>query len=654
MNRRSFVQRTAVTAAGFGILRNVQGCAPQQPAAPPAPAIIPGTFAELRDRFFVFHLERNPVTATYLGGDGYSPSLADSNSRLRDYRVAALAPELTLYRSLLASVDQIDPATLTRAEQADRGLMMSQLAFLIRQGGERRYWERALDTYVAEPFRGVDWQIQQMREHPGGLLGDEPEWQQVIARTLAIPGYLEVARGNLLTGKKSGNLPDKRMVQRDGIEGSRANAEYFRTTLPGSAQRYLGSQPFAAVTLAQITGAGIAAASAWEQFGAFLLQNFDVNEPVDRYAVGEEEYEWRVRTVLRDSRTAAELYEYGAAQVALYTGRIVEVAREFADTARMNIPFGTPAENYSSVKAVMDFLSKDAPRDDAQLFRWYREAGIRAVAYGREHDLFDIPAAYRLDVLPTPPVLRSTIDAAYYPAPPLKQGGTGRFYLTPTGNDPEALRSNNFASVATTAVHEGFPGHDWHFKYMTANAAGFSNIRWLTPGAVEDSSAMWSDSMALEGWGLYSEELMSEPVPDRRYGFYSAGEYLYELQAQLLRAVRIRVDVGLHTQRMTFDQAIDYYTEHVQFMPGARLRASFDAASRAALESASRAIYRYSKWPTQAITYNLGKNAIIELRDACRARTGAGFSAKRFHERFMAEGPIPVAFIREFFLEGCT
>jgi uncharacterized protein (DUF885 family) len=654
VNRRSFVQRTAVTTAGFGILRNVQACAPPAAPPPPPPAIIPGTLTELRDRYFVFHLERNPVTSTYLGGDAYSPSLADSNSRLRDYRVGALTQELAFHRSILASVEQVDPATLTDAEKSDRGLMMSQLEFLIRQGGEKRYWERSLDTYVAEPFRGVDWQIQQMREYPGGLIGDEPEWQHVVARTLAVPGYLEVARGNLLAGKKSGNIPDKRMVQRDGIEGSRANAGYFRETLPGLAHRYLGSRSFAPLTLAQVTAAGLEAASAWEQFAAFLLQNFDVNEPVDRYHAGEEEYEWRVRTVLRDSRTAAELYEYGAAQVALYTARIVEVAREFADTARMNIPFGTPASNYSGVKAVMDFLSKDAPRDDDQLFRWYREAGIRSVAYGREHDLFDIPAEYRLDVLATPPVLRSTIDAAYYPAPALKQGGTGRFYLTPTGNDPEALRSNNFASVATTAVHEGFPGHDWHFKYMPANAEGTATSRWLTPGADEDSSAMWSDSMALEGWALYSEELMSEPVPDHRYGFYSAGEYLYELQAQLLRAVRIRVDVGLHTQRMTFDQAIDYYTEHVQFMPGARLSAAFDPAARAALESANRAIYRYSKWPTQAITYNLGKNAIIELREACRARTGSGFSAKRFHERFMAEGPIPVAFIREAFLEGCA
>ncbi|HEU4880439.1 MAG TPA: DUF885 domain-containing protein, partial [Gemmatimonadaceae bacterium] len=423
--------------------------------------------------------------------------------------------------------------------------------------------------------------------------------------------------------------------------------------LPKTAQQFIGSRPFAAGMMTQITAAGNSAATAWDGFALFLSQNFDVNEPVDRYASGEAEYEWRVHNVLRDSRTAAELYEYGAAQVALYTGKLVEVAKEFSANAKLSLPFGSDADNYASVKKVMDFLSKDSPKDDDQLFKWYRDAGDRAVAYGREHNLFDVPATYRLDVVPTPPVLQSTIDAAYYPAPPFKKSGVGRFYLTPTGNSAEALKLNNFASVADTAIHEGFPGHDWHFKYMTEHKDQIANIRWLTPGAVEDSSAMWSDSMATEGWGLYSEELMSEQLPDHKYGFYSPGEYLYELQGQLLRAVRIRVDVGIHTGRMTFDQAIDYFTEHVLFTPGARERAATDPAAKAAFDSASRAMYRYSKWPTQAITYNLGKNAIIALREECKARMGASFSAKKFHERFMSQGQIPVAFIRESFLAEC-
>lgn len=653
MNRRVFLGRAASTAAGFGILRNVQACAPPPPPLPPEPAIIPGTFAELRDRYFVYHLENNPVTSTYLGGDGYIPSLADSSARLRDYRQPALNGEVELYRSLRRSVETILPESLTPTEKADRGLMLSQLDFLIHQMRDLRYHQRAVDTYVAEPFRGVDWQIQQMSDAGPGLLGAETEWQQVVARALSIPAYLEAAKANLLAGKRAGNVPDKRMVMRDGISGSRANGEYFRSTLPRTAQRLIGTRPFAQPMIAQVGGAGMAAANAWERFAVFLSETYNVSEPVNRYAVGEEEYEWRVRNVLRDTRSAADLYEFGAGQVALYTDRVVDVARQFSATARLNLPFGSAARNYSSVKRVMEFLSRDAPANDDQLFRWYREAGARAVAYGRENDLFDIPTTYRLDVVATPPVLRSTIDAAYYPAPPLRRTGSGRFYLTPTGNSPGELKLNSFASVATTAVHEGFPGHDWHFKYMTANASEISSIRWLTPGAVEDSSAMWSDSMATEGWALYAEELMGETVPDRRYGFYSQAEYLHMLRAQLLRAVRVRVDVGLHTNRMTFDEAVDYFAEHALFAPGARIQAVSDPAARAAFDSATRAIYRCSKWPTQAITYNLGKNAIVELREACRAGSGAGFSAREFHERFMRQGQIAVAFIRESFLDAC-
>ena len=158
---------------------------------------------------------------------------------------------------------------------------------------------------------------------------------------------------------------------------------------------------------------------------------------------------------------------------------------------------------------------------------------------------------------------------------------------------------------------------------------------------------MWSDSLAAEGWGLYAEELMAEPVTGRPYGFYTAPEYLYELQGQMMRAVRVRVDVGIHTGRMTFDQARDYYVEHVEFYPGACGMTEPDA--RAACDAADRAIYRYSKWPTQAIAYNLGKNAIISLREQTRKATGTAYSPRAFHEKFMGMGTVPAAFFSDLF-----
>ena len=156
--------------------------------------------------------------------------------------------------------------------------------------------------------------------------------------------------------------------------------------------------------------------------------------------------------------------------------------------------------------------------------------------------------------------------------------------------------------------------------------------------------------MATEEWGLYSEELMAQAAQGAPYGFYTPAEYLYELQGQLLRAARVRIDVGLHTGRMTFDEALDYFTEKVNFYPNACAKRSTDADARAVCDGAMRAIYRYSKWPTQAITYNLGKAAIVQLREEFRAKKGSAYSARDFHERFMKQGTIPPGFFREAIL----
>ena len=103
---------------------------------------------------------------------------------------------------------------------------------------------------------------------------------------------------------------------------------------------------------------------------------------------------------------------------------------------------------------------------------------------------------------------------------------------------------------------------------------------------------------------------------------------------------------------MTFDEAVNYFAEHVSFYPNAAARAAHEPAARAVTESATRAIYRYSKWPTQALAYNLGKNAIISMREAYRTRKGSAYSAREFHERFMRMGTIPPGFFRDALLAG--
>jgi uncharacterized protein (DUF885 family) len=340
---------------------------------------------------------------------------------------------------------------------------------------------------------------------------------------------------------------------------------------------------------------------------------------------------------------------------------MIELARRIGADQTWTLPADGPA----AVRAVFDQLSKDYPKNDDEMVAWYRDAAFRLVDYARKTGMFDVPADYKLDVVLTPPSLEASIDgAAYYPAPPFKKSGVGRYYVTPTHNDLEALKSNNRASISDLSAHEGFPGHDWYFKVLTAAKDSISPVRWLTPGAVEDSSSMWQDSMPAEGWGLYAEALMAEPQPGGSPdGFYTPSERLYQLQGKLLRDLRVRIDTGIHTGRLSYDDAVTLFSEVVDFLPGScaartggagargESAAGPSGAKRASCEAAERAIFRYSKWPVQAITYRLGKDQIYALREEAAKRLGPRVSLKAFHMAFIQQGTIPSGYFRDVLLD---
>ena len=189
---------------------------------------------------------------------------------------------------------------------------------------------------------------------------------------------------------------------------------------------------------------------------------------------------------------------------------------------------------------------------------------------------------------------------------------------------------------------------------MTQYRDDISPLRWLTSGAVEDSSSMWQDSMAAEGWALYSEALLSEPQATAPHGFYSPEERLYQLRGKLYRDLRVRIDTGLHIGLMQFEEAVTLFSETVDFLPGSctdpKLLKNPD--KRASCDSARRAVTRYSRWPTQAITYRLGRDQIIALRKRVQEKLADEFSAKQFHLQFMKQGTIPATYFADELLNG--
>jgi uncharacterized protein (DUF885 family) len=655
------VKRSQLVTRGMCLLGvtclAVLNAAASPPAAQPLPVRhrADARFAILEHEYVTYFLRRFPVVATYLGGGAFDPQLANVDGTLRDYSPEGLQREDARLAEFRARFSALAPATLSARRRIDRSVALAQIAFLTRQHVLRRYQERSLDSYVDEPFRGVDWQLQGMTATGPATYGTQAEWQALLARTRAIPAYLATAQKQLTAGVHTHNTPDWRVLSQYGLQSSAADADYFSKTLPQVAASAISSAGREAL-LHELQAAGDDAAVAYRRLRDFVAHVY-FDDPQgegraalkpafrgDHFAFGEAEYNWALRNNLRLTATAAELFGASWPVVTNTQAEMVTLAQQLAVAHKW--PAG--ADGVDTVRQVFAQLSQNAPHTDAEMVEGYRRTGQRLVAYGRDSGLFEVPADYRLDVTVTPPPLRASIEgAAYYPAPPFRKSGVGRFYVTPTGDDAAQLRAgHNYAAMPDLAAHEGFPGHDWHYKVMTQYREQISPLRWLTPGAVEDSSSMWQDSMAAEGWALYSESLLAEPAPAAPHGFYTPEEHLYQLRGKLYRDLRVRIDTGIHSGRLSFEDAVTLFSQVVDFLPGSCQDAAAlkSDAKQASCQAARAAVTRYARWPTQAITYRLGKEQILALRRRAQQTLGARFSPQRFHLEFMKQGTIPAGY----------
>ena len=316
------------------------------------------------------------------------------------------------------------------------------------------------------------------------------------------------------------------------------------------------------------------------------------------FAIGEEQFARRLHHEHALMAGPPELWRYGLHLQEEVTEEIVALADRLDPR-----PW----------RVVVDELRNDAPPAD-QLLGAYRQEIDRAHNWVLEHDLVTVPEA-PVEVVPTPAFLASLVPFAAYEPPPLYlPDRTGRFYVTAPDPSlpPEVVaqqrRGHCTHGMPAMVAHEAYPGH--HLQLVTAQGLG-SEVR----------RHVWSPIM-VEGWALYSEQLMDET------GYYLSDQArLFQLVNLLWRAVRVVLDVGLHTRGMSPAEAVDYMVEHLPIE-----RSSAEAEVR-----------RYCAWPTYQLCYAVGRRELLRLRDAYREREGGAYRARRFHDEVMGYGGLPVS-----------
>jgi uncharacterized protein (DUF885 family) len=269
---------------------------------------------------------------------------------------------------------------------------------------------------------------------------------------------------------------------------------------------------------------------------------------------------------------------------------------------------GTVAERIAQLRTDPQFLFPDDDSGREQALARYREI-LDEIAAKMPKYFRTIPPG-KLAVERVPESAEKGSAGAYYESPALdgSRPGTFRANLRDMSETP-------MWGMKTLSYHEGIPGH--HFQI--AMAQGLEGLPFIRQQPIYSAYA--------EGWALYAERLAAE------IGMYEDDPYgdLGRLQAEMMRAVRLVVDSGLHAKGWTREQAIDY-------MVGATGMGEDEVTSE---------IERYMALPGQALGYKIGQLKILELREKARTALGSKFDLKEFHTVVLENGAVPLTVLEQ-------
>jgi uncharacterized protein (DUF885 family) len=176
------------------------------------------------------------------------------------------------------------------------------------------------------------------------------------------------------------------------------------------------------------------------------------------------------------------------------------------------------------------------------------------------------------------------------------------------------LPSRTVPGITTLYLHEGAPGHHFQISLAQENESLPSFMRF------------GGNTAYVEGWALYAETLGYEmglfDDPIQRFG---------TLSDEMLRAMRLVVDTGIHSKGWTREQAIKYMLDH----------------SDMGKTDATAEVERYIAIPSQALAYKIGALTIQRLRKKAEAELGPKFDVRDFHAQVLMTGSLPLTILEQ-------
>ncbi|WP_336920890.1 DUF885 domain-containing protein [Aquipuribacter sp. SD81] len=540
---------------------------------------------ELAERYLDEYAALDPEQATQMGVAGH-------DTRLTDHSVVGIDARAALRRRVLREAADLQPADDVDVVTLDVLTERLTREVALAESGERA---RALDV-LGSP-------VQSIRESFDLLATDgADDWAVVAQRLRAVPDAVASYEQALQHSADAGRVAARRQVLACAAQcDDNTGADGFFARLAAASERTDGVP---ATLVQEVRAAAEGAAEAYAGLATYLREDLLGRAP-EADAVGEERYAPRLAYFLGEEVDLQETYEWGVAEVERLRAEGTELAR---------------ALGADGIEAAAAALERDERRlvHGAEAFRdWMQQVSDEAVdALAGTH--FDVPEEVRrLECRIAP----SHTGVVYYTAPSEDLVRPGAMWWSV----PKGMTSFSTWQQRTTVYHEGVPGHHLQIGQTVVRAGVLNRYR---------RSGAWVSGHG-EGWALYAERLMAE------LGFLDdPGDRLGLVASQLLRSVRVVLDIGVHCGfeapasagggAWTYEKAWSYLSGNVP-EPEAVLRFELD---------------RYLGHPGQAPSYKVGERVWLGLREDAAARAGGDFDLAAWHRRALDVGSVGLGTLR--------
>jgi uncharacterized protein (DUF885 family) len=369
------------------------------------------------------------------------------------------------------------------------------------------------------------------------------------------------------------------------------------------------------------------AVAALHDFSNWLQLDFSKRPSKDTWRLGQPLYDEKFKLVMETPVTPQQVLADAEQEMKTVRAEMQDLAlpmhaQMYPDHAD-HADLGAHDRQNLLISEVLGKISDDhTTREQLQKTIESQLAGI--IQFINQKKIVTLSSRDNLKVIPTPPFLRGIYSVAgFHSAPPLEPQAEAEYWVTPIDMQLPAdrveskLREYNNFTLQWLSIHEALPGHYIQFEHL-------NNIQ---PERRRLLRSLYANGAYVEGWAEYIAQVMMDE------GFLNNDPSF----RMVMRKIRLRVisnailDIKMHTMGMTDQQAMDLMTK--------------DAFQTQA--EAEGKLQRVKLSSTQLPTYYVGLREWLEFRNKYQAAAGSNFDLRKFHDRVLDEGPLPVPIVEK-------